>query len=82
MTEITHIKGNKVIPHTQKMYKVGYGSNLWGIVSEDSLDRYTYLEGAIEYYGERTIYYLDEEDFLTEYKDLEELKQEYENETI
>ena len=56
------IKGNKVIPHTQRMYKVGYGPNLWGIISEDSLERYTYLEGAIELIGERTIYYLDGED--------------------
>jgi len=56
------IKGNKVIPHTQKMYKVGYGPNLWGIISEDSLERYTYLEGALELIGERTIYYLDGED--------------------
>tara|TARA_Y100000389_G_C17374510_1_gene470905 strand:+ start:772 stop:999 length:228 start_codon:yes stop_codon:yes gene_type:complete len=56
------IKGNKVIPHTQRMYKVGYGPNLWGIISEDSLERYTYLEGALELIGERTIYYLDGED--------------------
>ena len=56
------IKGNKVIPYTQRMYKVGYGPNLWGIISEDSLERYTYLEGALELIGERTIYYLDGED--------------------
>ena len=56
------IKGNKVISHTQRMYKVGYGPNLWGIISEDSLERYTYLEGALELIGERTIYYLDGED--------------------
>ena len=43
------------------MYKVGYGPNLWGIISEDSLDKYDYLEGAIEYYGEREIFYIDEE---------------------
>ncbi len=42
------------------MYKVGYGPNLWGILSEDSLDKYAYLEGAIEDYGERTIYYIEE----------------------
>ena len=46
------IKGNSVIPYTQKMYKVGFGSDLWGIISEDSLDRYTYLPGAIEEHGE------------------------------
>ena len=54
------IKGNSVIPYTQKMYKVGFGPDLWGIISEDSLDRYTYLPGAIEEHGERTIYFLDE----------------------
>ena len=47
--------------YIQKMYKVGYGPNLWGIISEDSLDKYTYLEGAIEYYGEREIFYINEE---------------------
>ena len=47
--------------YIQKMYKVGYGPNLWGIISEDSLDKYDYLEGAIEYYGEREIFYIDEE---------------------
>jgi len=46
--------------YIQKMYKVGYGPNLWGIISEDSLDKYTYLEGAIEYYGEREIFYIEE----------------------
>ncbi len=44
------------------MYKVGFGPNMWGIISEDSLDKYTYLEGAIEYYGERTLYYIPEEE--------------------
>ena len=48
--------------YIQKMYKVGYGPNLWGIISEDSLDKYTYLEGAIEYYGEREIFYINEEE--------------------
>ena len=42
------------------MYKVGYGPNLWGIISEDSLDKYDYLEGCIEEHGTRTIYYVDE----------------------
>ena len=49
---------------TQKMYKVGFASNLWGIFSEDSLDRITYLEGAIEYVGEREIFYIPEEELL------------------
>ena len=43
------------------MYKVGYGPNLWGIISEDSLDKYDYLEGAIEYVGERELFYVEEE---------------------
>tara|TARA_Y100000310_G_C20398891_1_gene676445 strand:- start:107 stop:292 length:186 start_codon:yes stop_codon:yes gene_type:complete len=46
--------------YKQRMYKVGYGSNLWGIISEDSLDKYDYLEGAIEYVGEREIFYIEE----------------------
>ena len=48
--------------YKQKLYKVGFGPNLWSIISEDSLDKYTYLEGAIEYYGERTLYYIPEEE--------------------
>ena len=48
--------------YEQKMYKVGYGPNLWGIISEDSLDSYTYLEGAIEYIGTREIFYCPEEE--------------------
>ena len=52
--------GKEIKSFIQKMYKVGYGPNLWGIISEDSLDKYTYLEGAIEDYGERTIYYIEE----------------------
>ena len=43
------------------MYKVGYGPNLWGIISEDSLDKYDYLEGCIEEYGTRTLYYVEQE---------------------
>ena len=43
-------------PRIQQMYKVGYGSNLWGIVSEDSLDKWAWLPGCIEHIGERTIY--------------------------
>ena len=52
--------GKEIKSFTQKMYKVGYGPNLWGILSEDSLDKYTYLEGSIEDYGEITIYYIEE----------------------
>ena len=51
----------------QRMFKVGYGPNLWGIISEDSLDKYDYLEGAIEYVGERELFYVEEtEDNLSE----------------
>ena len=46
---------------TPQMYKVGYGPNLWGIISEDSLDKYDYLEGCIEEYGTRTLYYVEQE---------------------
>ena len=42
------------------MYKVGYGPNLWGIVSEDSLDRYSNIVG-MEEYGTRTLYYVEQE---------------------
>ena len=52
--------GKEIKSRVQKMYKVGYGPNLWGIISEDSLDKYTYLEGAIEEHGERTIFYIEE----------------------
>ena len=45
---------------TQQMYKVGYGPNLWGIISEDSLDIYAYLEVCIEEYGTRTLYYVEQ----------------------
>ncbi len=51
----------------QKLYKVGFGPNLWSIISEDSLDKYTYLEGAIEYYGERILYYIPEEDLTADH---------------
>tara|TARA_Y100000034_G_C6782497_1_gene349869 strand:- start:146 stop:328 length:183 start_codon:yes stop_codon:yes gene_type:complete len=48
--------------YKQKMYKVGFGPNLNALLSEDSLSRYTYLEGAYEYVGEREITYIEEED--------------------
>ena len=51
-----------IIVKQQKMYKVGFGPNLNALLSEDSLSRYTYLEGAIEYVGEREITYIEEED--------------------
>ena len=61
----THTKdGRQIQSYTQTMYKVGYGPNLWGIISEDSLDRYTYLPGAIEEYGKRTVYYIEMESEL------------------
>ena len=48
--------------YTQRMYKVGYGPDLWGIISEDSLDKYDYLEDAIEYVGDRELFYINEEE--------------------
>ena len=53
--------------YKQKIYKVGFASNLWGIFSEESLDRITYLEGAIEYVGEREIFYIPEEELIHDY---------------
>ena len=44
--------------YKQKMYKVGFGPNVYGIISEDSLDRYSNKIG-IEYHGERTIHYIE-----------------------
>ena len=47
------------------MYKVGFGPNLWGIISEDSLYRYDYIEGCnevfdIEEHGPpREIFYVE-----------------------
>ena len=55
---------NMLKSYVQKMYKFGFASNLWGIFSEDSLDRITYLEGAIEYVGEREIFYIPEEELM------------------
>ena len=54
--------GREIKSYVQQMYKVGYGPNLWGIISEDSLDRYDYLEGCIEEYGTRTLYYIEQEE--------------------
>ena len=41
--------------YEQKLFKVGYGPNLWGIISEDSLDKYDYLERCIEEYRTRIL---------------------------
>ena len=49
------------------MYKVGYGPDLWGIISEDSLDKYDYLEDAIEYVGDRELFYINEEELERNY---------------
>ena len=54
--------GLKLKSYIQKMYKVGYGPNLWGIISEDSLHLYDYLEGAIEWHSEREIFYVEEKE--------------------
>tara|TARA_Y100000296_G_scaffold2201_1_gene2425 strand:+ start:573 stop:761 length:189 start_codon:yes stop_codon:yes gene_type:complete len=47
--------------YTQRLFKVGFGPNLWGIISEDSLDKYSNKVG-MEYYGERTLYYIPDPD--------------------
>ena len=52
--------GREIKSYEQKLFKVGYGPNLWGIISEDSLDKYDYLEGCIEEYGTRTLYYVEQ----------------------
>ena len=65
MTEITHIKGSKVTPYKQRMYKVGYGPNTFGYTSEDKLHTITPpVPGAVEYSHTRTIYYLNEDPLL------------------
>tara|TARA_Y100000310_G_scaffold67599_1_gene62930 strand:- start:383 stop:574 length:192 start_codon:yes stop_codon:yes gene_type:complete len=55
------MKSPELKSYTQKLYKVGFGPNLWSIISEDSLDKYSNIVG-MEYYGERTIYYIPEEE--------------------
>ena len=62
MKKTTTEDGREIKSYVQQMYKVGYGPSLWGIISEDSLDRYTYLEGCIEEYGTRTLYYIEQEE--------------------
>ena len=54
--------GREIKSVEQKLFKVGYGPNLWGIISEDSLNKYDYLEGCIEEYGTRTLYYIEQEE--------------------
>ena len=64
MREITHIKGSKVTPYTQRMYKVGYGPNTFGYTSEDKLSTITPpIQGAVEYSHTRIIHYLNEDPF-------------------
>ena len=52
--------GREIKSVEQKLFKVGYGPNLWGIVSEDSLDKYSNIIG-MEEYGTRTLYYVEQE---------------------
>lgn len=52
--------GKEIKSFEQRMYKVGFGSNMWGIISEDSLDRYSNIVG-LEPIGTRKIYYIEEE---------------------
>ncbi len=52
--------GREIKSRVQKMYKVGFGSNTWGLISEDSIHRYSNIIGYEEH-GERTIYYIDPE---------------------
>jgi hypothetical protein len=64
MKEITHIKGSKVTPYKQRMYKIGYGPNTFGLTSEDKLSTITPpIQGAVEYSHTRTIHYLNEDSF-------------------
>ena len=66
MKEITHIKGSKVTPYKQRMYKmrmIGYGDN-YGLTSEDKLHTITPVQGETEYSHERTIHYLNEDSFF------------------
>ena len=58
------VKPSKLIPYTQRMYKVGYAPGVFGIWSAESL--YTKItppiEGAIEYSHDRTLYLLEEQE--------------------
>ena len=52
--------GKEIKSFEQRMYRVGFGSNMWGIISEDSLERYSNIVG-LEPIGTRKIYYIEEE---------------------
>lgn len=52
--------GKEIKSFEQRIYKVGFGSNMWGIISEDSLERYSNIVG-LEPIGTRKIYYIEEE---------------------
>ena len=52
--------GKEIKFFEQRIYKVGFGSNMWGIISEDSLERYSNIVG-LEPIGTRKIYYIEEE---------------------
>ena len=58
MSQKKTIKGNKVIPYTQRIYKVGYAPGVYGLWSEESL--YTRItppiKDAIEYSHDRILY--------------------------
>ena len=60
MKKTTTEDGREIKSYVQQMYKVGYGPNLWSILSEDSLDKYSNIIG-IEPYGTRTLYYIEQE---------------------
>jgi aromatic ring-cleaving dioxygenase len=71
--KITHIKGSKVTPHKQRMYKIGYGPNTFGLTSEDKLSTITPpIPGAVEYSHTRTIHYLNEDPFNEQERQSEE----------
>ena len=52
--------GKEIKSYTQTLYKVGFGPNLWSILSEDSLDKYSGIVG-MEEYGTRTLHYIEQE---------------------
>ena len=46
--------------YIQTLYKVGFGPNVWGILSEESLSKYSNIVGY-EYYGERELFYVEQD---------------------
>ena len=46
----------KMQSYKQTLYKVGFGPNVWGILSEDGIRKVSNIVGY-EYYGEREIFY-------------------------